>query len=147
MEDKYKALADFTGLEIIQQFAAGELIVPMVQDLPMSFDQVEKGCITGTAKAGAQHLNAMGTVHGGFSATVLDSLTGCVVHTMLDKGVFYSTIDLNIKMLRPLPMDEEVQLEAHVISMTKNIGVSEASIKDGSGKVLAHATATCFILQ
>ena len=38
-----------------------------------------------------------------FAATVLDSVTGCAVHTMLPAGVGYGTIDLNVKMCRPIP--------------------------------------------
>ena len=140
-------LGELTGLEIIQQFAEGTLVVPMVKDFPMRFEHVEKGLINGTAKAEKKHCNAMGVVHGGFAAVLLDSITGCVVHTMLEKGVTFSTIDLNIKMLRPIPVEKQLMFVGKIISVSRNIGVSEATISDDNGKIFAHATATCFIFR
>ena len=59
-------------------------------------------------KADERHLNPLGGVHGGFAATVLDSVTGCAVHSMLEAGAGYGTIDLNIKMCRPIPKTKRI---------------------------------------
>ncbi len=77
---------------------------------------------------------------------MLDSATGCAIHTMLDAGVAYATIDLNVKMLKPIPIDQPMTAEARVIHMSTNIGAAEGSIRDGDGVLFAHATATCVIL-
>ncbi len=97
------------------------------------------------ARADRRHLNPMGGVHGGFAATVIDSVTGTAVHTMLDEGVSFATIDLSVKMLRPIPQDEDVMAEGRVTSMTRSLGIAEATIRDRAGRLLASGSATCFI--
>ena len=77
---------------------------------------------------------------------MLDSVTGCAVHTMLDVGVGYGTVDLNIKMLRPVPRDVELVAESNVLHLSRSLGVSEGSLKTEDGKLVAHATATCFVM-
>ena len=97
------------------------------------------------ATATAAHLNPMGGTHGGFAATVLDSVTGCAVHTMLPAGVAYGTIELAVKMMRPVPLDTELRAEGNVLNMSRSLGVSEGTLKDSSGKLYAHSTCTCLI--
>ena len=89
----------------------------------------------------------MGGVHGGFAATVLDSVTGCAVHSLLESGVAYSTVDLNVKMVRPVPLDRELTAIGKIIHMSGRLAISEGRLQDGDGKILAHATATCMILR
>ncbi|MFI7983472.1 PaaI family thioesterase, partial [Acinetobacter baumannii] len=84
---------------------------------------------------------------GGFAATVLDSVTGCAVHTMLPAGVGYGTIDLNVKMCRPLPQNQVLIATGKVINLSKNLGISEGKITDEEGKLYAYATATCMIIR
>lgn len=86
-------------------------------------------------------------MHGGFAATVLDSVTGCAIHTMLEAGVGYGTIDLNIKMCRPIPRGKELLAIGSVINISKNLGISDGKIVDEDGKLYAHATATCMIIR
>jgi len=100
-----------------------------------------------TARADKRHLNPLGGVHGGFAATVLDSVTGCAVHTMLDAGVGFGTVDLNVKMLKAIPLDRELTAEGRVIHLSRSLGVSEGSIRDAEGVLFAHATATCAIIR
>lgn len=139
-------VADLTGLELIQALVAGQIPHPSIMDtIPMSFGEARKGYVRFNARADHRHLNPMGGVHGGFAATVLDSVTGCAVHTTLEKGESYGTVDLNVKMLRPVPRDVELIAEANVIHSSRSLGVSEATLKTADGKLLAHATASCFV--
>ncbi|MEK5790279.1 PaaI family thioesterase, partial [Acinetobacter johnsonii] len=82
-----------------------------------------------------------------FAATVLDSVTGCAVHTILPAGVGYGTIDLNVKMCRPLPQNQVLIATGKVINLSKNLGISEGKITDEEGKLYAYATATCMIIR
>lgn len=137
---------EMTGLELLRAVAAGHLPPsPMAATVPMSFTEVDAGFVKLTARAGDQHLNPQGGVHGGFAATVLDSVTGCAVHSMLEAGVGYGTIDLHVKMLRPVPCDQELLAEARLVHLSRNIATSEGTLKSADGKLLATATATCFI--
>ncbi len=91
----------------------------------MRATEAARGHVTFTVRADARHLNPLGGVHGGFAATVLDSVTGCAVHTMLDVGVGYGTVDLNVKMLKAIPLDRDLTAEGRVIHLSRSIGVSE----------------------
>lgn len=139
---------ELSGLEVIQAIAAGDIPPPSIaQTMAMDFTHAESGYVKFHATADERHLNPMGGVHGGFSATVLDSVTGCAVHTMLDAGVGFGTIDLQVKMVRPVPLNEEVVAEGRILNISRNLGVSEGSIKTKAGKLLAHATCTCMIIR
>ncbi len=119
---------------------------PMAETVPMRFIEVEKGRMLFEVKADKRHLNLFGGVHGGFSATVMDTVTGCAIHTMLGVGTGYATIDLSVKMLRPVPKDVLLLAEGTIINISKSLGVSEGTLKDETGKIFVHATATCMLL-
>lgn len=137
-----------SGLELLQAIVDGKApMPPMAHTIPMAIISVAPGSVVFAATAGQQHLNPLGGVHGGFSATVLDSVTGCAVHSLLKSGVAYATVDLNIKMIRPVPCDRELTAIGNVINMSSRLAVSEGRLQDGDGKILAHATATCMILR
>jgi uncharacterized protein (TIGR00369 family) len=137
-----------SGLEILEKFKDGIFPGPtMAVTIPMKIMAVDKGSIEFKAVASDKHLNPMGGVHGGFAATVLDSATGTAVHTMLDPGESYGTIDLNVKMLRPVPRGIELRAKGKVIHMSRRLGISDATLTDDDGKIYAHATSTCMILR
>lgn len=94
--------------------------------VPMRLTELDMGSIKCVIKADSRHIIPLGGVHGGLAATVLDSVTGCALHTILEAGVGYGTVDINIKMMRPMPLNEELQAE---------------------GKLYTHATSTCLILR
>jgi len=140
------SIKNMTGLEIMQAMVQGVLPHPSIADtMPMKGVLVEKGRIVFEVKADDRHTNPLGGVHGGFAATVMDSVTGCAVHTMLDAGVGYGTIDLNVKMLKPVPRDTTLIAEGKIINLSKSLGVAEGTLKDEAGKLYAHSTATCMI--
>lgn len=135
-----------SGLEFLQASFSGALPrASIAETMGMKSADVEKGKFTLRAVADARHLNPMGGVHGGFAATVLDSVTACAVHSMLEAGVGYATVDLNIKMLRPVPLNEELLAEGVAIHVSRTIGVAEGRLTTADGKLLATAAATCVI--
>ncbi|WP_144394364.1 PaaI family thioesterase [Pleionea sediminis] len=139
-------LKELSGLEIIQAIIDGKIPHPsMSETIPMKMMAAERGIVTFEVKADERHTNPMGGVHGGFAATVLDSVTGCSVHTELAPGDGYATVDLNVKMLKAIPKDALLSVEGKVLHVSKSIGVSEGFIRDSEGVLYAHATATCMI--
>ena len=141
-------IKNISGLELLTAIADGLIPAPSITEtIPMKMDIIEKGTVKFTVKADSRHLNPVGGVHGGFAATVLDSVTGCAVHSTLDAGVSFGTIDLNIKMMRPIPINTSLIAEGRVINLSKNLGVSEGDIKDAEGKIYAHATCTFSIIR
>jgi uncharacterized protein (TIGR00369 family) len=139
---------NLSGLELLQAMVDGKTSMPtMAQTIPMAIVSAAPGLIRFSARAGKQHLNPMGGVHGGFAATVLDSVTGCAVHSLLEPGVGYTTVELNVKMIRPVPPDRELIAIGKIINISSRLAFSEGTLQDGDGKILAHATATCMILR
>ena len=137
-----------SGLEILQSIVNGDLPHPEIATtVPMKFAHAESGYVRFEATATDNHLNPMGGTHGGFAATVLDSVTGCAVHTQLEAGIPYGTIELNIKMMRPVPRNQTLIAEGRVINLSRSLGVSEGTLKDEQGKLYAHATCTCMIIR
>lgn len=136
------------GIQFLQAWADGTLPNPSMTDtVPMRAIEVSLGYTKLHVMANDRHLNLLGGVHGGFAATVLDSVSGCAIHTMLEAGVGYGTVDLSVKMFRPIPVNIELIAEGRIIHMSKSIGASEGTIKNAEGKLYAHATCTCAILR
>ena len=139
---------EMTGLQLLQAMAAGHIPPASISEtIPMKPTEIENGQVTFEVQADKRHLNPLGGVHGGFAATVLDTVTGCAIHTVLEAGVGYGTIDLNIKMCRPIPKDQPLIAIGDVINVSKNLAISEGKIIDEHGKLYAHATATCMIIR
>lgn len=137
-----------TGLEIMQAFAQGHFPEPgIAKTMPMKPVEVEQGRIVFSAIADERHTNPLGGVHGGFAATILDSVTGCATHTVLAAGESYGTTDLNIKMCRPIPFNTPLIAEGKVINVGRNLVISEGYIRGEDGKLYAHATATNMIIR
>jgi uncharacterized protein (TIGR00369 family) len=142
------SIEKMSGLEIMQLMVQGKIPpAPRAKIIPMKGITAEYGRIVLEAIADDRHLNPLGGVHGGFAATVMDSVTGCAVHTVLEPGVGYSTIDLNVKMLRAIPKNVSLIAEGKVIHISRSLGISEGTLKDTEGNIYAHATATCMILR
>ena len=135
------------GLALLKAMKDGKIPAPSIAvTMPMKIVEVEYGKVTFEATADDRHINPLGIVHGGFAATVLDSATGCAVHSTLHANVGYGTIDLNIKMLKKIPLNMTLFAEGKIIKISKSLGISEATLKDKEGTIYAHATSTCMIL-
>lgn len=141
-------IENLSGLEMLRAIVNGDLPHPSIATtIPMTFKQVEAGYVLFEATATEAHVNPMGGTHGGFAATVLDSVTGCAVHSKLEAGIAYGTIDLAVKMVRPVPQNQILIAEGRVLNLSRSLGVSEGTLKDESGKLFAHATCTCMIIR
>ncbi len=136
------------GLEHMQAIVEGRIPLPsMCKTMSMKAILAEKGKVIYEAVADDRHINPLGNVHGGFAAAVMDSVTGYAIHTMLDEGVRFATIDLNVKMLRPVPKNTKLIAEGLVLNISKSLGVSEGTLKNEAGKLFAHSTSTCMIIS
>ncbi len=139
-------ISQLTGFEHLSAIITGDIPEPSIfETMGMSDLRISKGSVKLTCCATEKHCNPMGGVHGGFAATILDSVTGCAVHTMLESGVSYGTVDLAVKMMRPIPINENLIAEAKVTHISRSLGIAEGTIRNSEGKLLASASATCFI--
>lgn len=136
-----------SGLELLQAMIDGEIAPPPVmQMVGMDDFSAEHGRVTIHLTPHEFHYNPIGTVHGGVLATVLDTATGCAVHSTLPAGMGYTTVDLTTKFLRQVTVDTgQLRCEGVVLSAGRRTAVAEARLTDGRGKLIAHATSTCLL--
>ncbi|MHB8111682.1 MAG: PaaI family thioesterase [Syntrophorhabdaceae bacterium] len=136
-----------SGLEFVRNILEGHISPGgmVTQVIPIEFIEVDCGYVKFHAKADKRHTNPFAGVHGGFAATVLDSVTACAVQTMLEPGIGLATLDLNIKMLKPIPLGTELVGEGRIIHLSTKIGMSEGTLKDTEGNLYSHGTAVCII--
>ncbi|HTO29951.1 MAG TPA: PaaI family thioesterase [Pararhizobium sp.] len=141
------AVARDGGLKAMLDLLAGiHPAPPMAKTLKFGLSEVEEGRVLFKGLPSAEHLNPLGTVHGGWTATIMDSALGCAVMTTLKPGEAYTTVEFKVNLVRPLlPGMGEVFCEGRVVHRGRTLATSEAFLKDGNGKLLAHGTETCAI--
>jgi uncharacterized protein (TIGR00369 family) len=115
--------------------------------LGITFVDAEQGRVVFALTPAGWHYNPLGTVHGGVLATLLDTATGCAVHSTLPAGVGYTSMDLTTRFLRPVTLASgTLRCEGRLISQGRRAAVAEARIEDERGRLVAHATSTCLLL-
>ena len=138
---------ELSGLELLQRAIAGEFPPPpiaMLMDIRLTEIAQGRAVFTGTPQE--FHYNPLGSVHGGYGATLLDSAMGCAVHSTLEAGDIYTTLEFKINFLRALTHETGlVRGIGTVISETRTTALAEGRIEDGEGKLYAFATTTCVI--
>ena len=92
--------------------------------------------------------NPIGTVHGGFLCTLLDSATGCAVHTLLEAGVGYSSIEIKVSFLKAVRADSgPLEVHGRALRVGRRVAFAEAQALDGSGELVGHATASLAVIR
>ena len=140
-------LARHSGLVLLRRLIAGEYPAPpMAGTLNFGLTEVDHGRAVFRGVPNERHLNPLGAVHGGWAATIMDSALGCAVHTTMVIGEAYTTAEFKVNLLRPItPGTGEVVCESRVVHGGRTLAVSEATLKDKAGKLLAFGTETCSI--
>jgi uncharacterized protein (TIGR00369 family) len=140
---------EMTGLEFVRGLVDGTLpLNTIAETLGYDVAEVESGRVVVTAKPNGAHLNPAGTVHGGLSATLLDSCMGLAIQSTLERGVSSTTLEFKISLLRPItPETGLITGEGRVLNCGRRVGTAEGRITDVQGRLLAHGTTTCLIFQ
>lgn len=138
-----------SGLEILQAMASGELPPPPIMHLIDGQGmRVEEGSVTLELEPQEFHYNPLGTVHGGVLSTLLDTAAACSVHSTLPPGVAYTSMDLNVKFLRPATIASgRLTCTGEVLQRGRRTALAEARITDAAGRLIAHATSSCLIFE
>ena len=140
-------IAGLSGLEMLQAMAAGRLPAPTIaRTLGFRLVEVSPGAAVFEGEAGPHLLNPLGTVHGGFALTLIDSAAGCALHTLLGAGIGYTTLETKANFTAAIRADSgTVRAEGRVVAQGKQIATAEARIVSNTGKILAHGTSTLMI--
>lgn len=138
-----------TGLELLNAMRSGKLPGPPIMELlDFNLAEAETGRAVFEGVPQFRHYNPLGTVHGGYAATLLDSCMGCAVHTTLPKGIGYTTLEFKVSLIRALTKDTGlVRAEGKVLNAGRRAATAEGRLTDSKGRLLAHATTTCLIFD
>ena len=145
--DAARDLAQLDGLSALCAILVGELSAPPFGKL-LGFElvEVEPGRAIFAVEPGDQHYNPIGVVHGGLAATLIDSATGCAVHTTLPAGTGYTTTDVQVRFVRPITRDTgRIECVGEVVHRGRTLATAEARLTAGD-RLLAHGTASLLIL-
>jgi uncharacterized protein (TIGR00369 family) len=140
---------EMSGLEFVQGLVDGTLpLNTIARTLGYDVTEAASGRVVVTAEPGGIHLNPAGTVHGGLTATLLDSCMGLAIQSTLEKGIGQTTLEFKISLVRPITLETGViKAEGLVLSRGRRVGTAEGRVTDGRGRLLAHGTTTCLIFQ
>lgn len=137
-----------TGLEYLRSIVAGDLpCPPFLNTLEMVPQQIDEGAVSFIFEPKEFHYTQMGCVHGGMISTLLDTAMGCALHTLLDKGTAYATLELKVNFLRPVRQRRgKMTALGRIVQMGTTIALLEAQLLDKKGRIYAHSTST-FVIQ
>ena len=138
-----------TGMEVFRALLSGEIPTPPISEtLDFVLVEAEPGRVQFQGRPRFAHYNPLGTVHGGWIATLLDSALACAVHTLLPAGKTYTTLELKVNYVKALT--EQVPLVraiGEIIYSGGRIGTSQGKLVGPDGTLFAHATTTCIVLD
>jgi uncharacterized protein (TIGR00369 family) len=136
-----------SGYEIMKGIMEARFPVPPIAKLfNFRLKEVEPGRAVFAGAPSFDYYNPIGSVHGGYAATLLDSCMGCAIHSMLPAGIGYTTLELKVNFVRGMTENTGLVLaEGKVISVGKRVGIAEGRVFDAKNKLYAHGTTTCLI--
>ena len=137
-----------SGLEQLQALIASGRRPGIAESLDFELVEVGDGTAAFEGVPGQHAYNPIGTVHGGYAATMLDSACGCAVHSTLTAAQAYTTLELKVAYHRPMTLDTGlVRAEATLLSVGRRVAFAEARVTDAAGRLYASATSTLLIFD
>ncbi|TBN57166.1 PaaI family thioesterase [Glaciihabitans arcticus] len=138
---------EMAGLDYLQAMIDGDVPPPPIITLMnMTLESVGTGTATFSCLPNESHYNPIGSVHGGFLCTVLDSAAGCAVHTTLPAGVGYTSLEIKVSYLRAVSTTTgTLTVVGRVTKPGSRVAFAEAVVTDGEGRIVATATSTLLV--
>jgi uncharacterized protein (TIGR00369 family) len=142
-------MAAMSGIDFVRGILGGTLPAPPIMENIAPFDSTaEPGLVVMHSIPGFRHYNPIGSVHGGYAATLLDSAMGLAVHSMLPAGSGYTTLEFKVSFIRGMTRDTgPVRTEGRILNVGRRAATAEARIMDSQDRLLAHATTTCLVFE
>lgn len=144
-----EAITGISGLDYLNAMYAGTLpLSPLVKTLDFKVNSIEKGKVIFSFSPQEFHYNPLGSVHGGVISALLDSAMGCTLHSVLEAGSGYTTLELKTNFLKAITIKTGLlKATGKILHIGSRTALLEAEIRDDAGKVYAHGTSTCMILK
>lgn len=144
-----EAARSMPGIEFLQAIRDGRLpAAPIAELLGMRLAEVERGHAVFEVTPAEHHYNPIGVVHGGLAMTLLDSAMACSVQTQIPAGTGYTTLEVKINLVRAITSSSgRLRAIGKVVHMGSRVGTAEGRLEDASGRLYAHGTTTCIVLN
>lgn len=144
-----EALVSRSGLESLQGILAGDLPAPpMAGHMGLTLVEAERGRVVFEGTPSEAHLNPMGTTHGGWYGTILDSALGCVVMSMLPRGSVYTTLEYKVNLIRGIAPGQKMRAIATAGHLGRSTGVASAELVGAEdGRLYGQGSTTCLVMQ
>jgi uncharacterized protein (TIGR00369 family) len=144
-----EVMASMAGIDFVRAIFDGQLPAPPVMQGIEPFDSTaEPGVVVMHSIPGFRHYNPIGSVHGGYAATLLDSAMGLAVHTALPAGTGYTTLEFKVSFIKGMTEGTgPVRTAGRTLNVGRRTATAEARITDAKGRLLAHATTTCLVFE
>ena len=142
-------LSELSGIEQLRYFL-GQDARPIGIGMTLGFKlvELEEGRVVFEGTPGKHVYNPIGTVHGGYAATLLDSAVGCAVHSMLKAGQGYTTLELKVAYHKAMTEQTgPVRAEGKIITLGRRAAFAEGRLTDAAGKLYASATSTLLVME
>jgi len=145
----FEAASALPGLDQVRAMRDGKFgLAPMQALMNMRLIEAEDGRVVFSAIPEEKHYNPRGTVHGAFTAAILDSAMGLAVFTKLPAGVGQTTIEFKLNFIRPMSAQTgEVRGEGWVVHAGRTIATAEGRLFGPDGRIIAHGSTTCMIFR
>lgn len=147
--EQLEHLGSLSGLEFLRTAFATKERPPFIGDLlGLEVVSLEEGEVSFSVPTRPEFSNPLGVLHGGICATLLDSVMGCSVHSTLEAGVGYGTLELKLNYIRTVPIDgARLVGTGRTIHVGRQVATAEGSVVDDAGRLVAHGTTTCMIYR
>lgn len=144
-----EVMASMSGIDFVRAIFDGRLpVAPILQTVEPFDATAEPGVVVMHSIPGMRHYNAIGSVHGGYAATLLDTAMGLAVHTVLPPGTGYTTLEFKVSFIKGMTGGTgPVRTEGRTLNLGRRAATAEARMTDSSGRLLAHATTTCLVFE
>lgn len=138
-----------TGLELMRAILEGRLAgAPIAGPMGFGLDAVEEGRAVFRGTPRFEHANPMGTTHGGWYGTLLDSAMACAVLTRLPRGTTYTTLEYKVNIIRPIPAGTTILCEGRAEHVGRRTGVATGTIRGAEdGRLHATGSTTCIVVE
>jgi uncharacterized protein (TIGR00369 family) len=137
-----------TGLEQLRALIAAGKPPPIGETLAFTLAEVSEGRAVFVATPDERFYNPIGSIHGGYAATLLDSACGCAVHSRLSAIQAYTTLELKVAYHRGMTRETgPVRAEGRVLSFGRRVAFAEATLVDAKGQLHASATSTLLVFE